>query len=81
MTRTTVRPRGALVGSLVGSRGSLVGSFALVGWRVRRFVGSLVVVSLAWLVGSLVCSLAASLVASLAALACSPAWGIRTHET
>ena len=38
MTRTTVRP---LVGSGVGSRGSLVGSLALVGW-VASLVGALV---------------------------------------
>ena len=62
MTRTTVRPLGALVGSGVGSRGSLVGSVARPRWRVHWFVGSLVV-SLAWLVGSgvLACGFACGL--------------------
>ena len=56
MTRTTVRPLGALVGSGVGSRRSLVGSLGLVGW----------VASLAC---ALVCGLAGS-VAGVWALVC-----------
>ena len=75
MTRTTVWPLGALVGS--GARW-LARSPSWAGWprwRVRWFVGSLVV-SLAWLVGSagvLVASLVASVASLVSLLACSPA--------
>ena len=65
MTRTTVRPLVALVASRVGSRGSLVGSLAHVGW-------------LASLVGALVCGLAGGVagVAGGLVLVCGFAGGL-----